>query len=129
MKKNIKSVIIPKSGSKPLGPYSPGIRVGDMVYTSGQIGLDPLTGKLVSGGLEAETHQALQNLLGILEATGSSLSQVVKVTIYLRNIEDYPLVNKIYAEYFQENPPARAIVEGKLPASASIEIDAIASIS
>ena len=129
MKINKKTVIIPKTGSKPLGPYSPGIRVGDVVFTSGQIGLDPLTGRLVSGGLEAETNQALQNLLEILEAAGSSLSQVVKVTIYIRNIDDYPLVNKIYAEYFQENPPARAIVEGKLPASASIEIDAIAFVS
>lgn len=128
MEKKKKFVVIPKSGSKPLGPYSPGILIGDVVYTSGQIGLDPSTGRLVSGGLEAETHQALQNLSEILETAGSSLSKVVKVTLYIRDIDDYPIVNSIYEEYFQENPPARSVVEGKLPAGASLEIDSIAIV-
>jgi 2-iminobutanoate/2-iminopropanoate deaminase len=123
-----KEVIIPKGGVKPLAPYSPGIRIGNLVYTSGQIGLDPETGRLVMGGLKAETRQALENLAKILEAAGSSLSQVVKVTVYISEIEDYGLVNEVYAEYFPENPPARAVIQGKLPAGAGIEFDAIAFV-
>lgn len=121
-----KEVIVPKGGAKPLAPYSPGIRWDQLVFTSGQIGLDPETGKLVSGGVEAETRQALQNLSKILEAAGSSLGQVLKVTVYVSNIEDYGAVNQVYAEFFTEKPPARAIVQGALPAGALVEFDAIA---
>ncbi len=123
-----KEVIIPKGGAKPLAPYSPGIRVGNLIYTSGQIGLNPKTGKLMTGGLKAETYQALENLLKILDAAGSSLSQVIKVTIYLGDIENYGVVNEIYAEYFKEDPPARAVIQGKLPAGAGVEFDAIAFV-
>jgi 2-iminobutanoate/2-iminopropanoate deaminase len=121
-----KEVIIPEGGAQPLAPYSLGIRWDQLVFASGQIGLDPNTGKLVAGGVEAETRQALMNLSAILEAANSSLAHVLKVTVYLKNIDDYSLVNQVYAEYFSEKSPARAIVQGDLPAGALVEFDAIA---
>jgi len=123
-----KEVIIPKGGAQPLAPYSPGIRWDRLVFTSGQIGLNPSTGNLVSDGVEAETRQALQNLSTILEAAGSSLDLVLKVTVYIKNIDDYGLVNQVYAEFFNEKSPARAIIQGDLPAGASVEFDAIAIV-
>ena len=123
-----KEVIIPAGGAKPLAPYSPGIRLGNLVFTSGQIGLDPKTGKLVPGGVEAETRQALSNLEKILNAAGSSLDQVLKVTVYLKTIDDYGRVNEAYADFFGVDPPARSIVQGELPAGAAIEFDAVAFI-
>lgn len=128
MKSLKKEVIIPKGGAKPLAPYSPGIRLGNLVFTSGQIGLDPQTGKLVNGGVVPETRQALNNMSQILESAGSSLSQVVKVTVYLKDIKDYGRVNQVYAEFFDEKPPARAIIQGDLPANASVEFDSIAVV-
>jgi 2-iminobutanoate/2-iminopropanoate deaminase len=128
MGKLAKEVIIPKGSARPLAPYSPGIRAGDFIFTSGQIGLDPETGKLVSGGVKAETKQALENLKKILEAVGSSLDHVVKVTVYLKDIDDYGLVNEVYASYFNNYPPARAIIQGALPAGAYVEFDAVAIV-
>jgi 2-iminobutanoate/2-iminopropanoate deaminase len=122
----IKQVIIPEGGAKPLAPYSPGIRAGSLVFTSGQIGLDPETGILVSGGVKAETRQALENLSKILDSAGSSLDQVVKVTLYINEIDDYGLINEVYGNFFPENPPARAIIQGDLPAGAHVEVDCIA---
>ena len=124
-----KEVIIPKGGVKPLAPYSPGIRLGELVFTSGQIGLNPQTGKLVSGGVLQETRQALNNLTQILIAAGSSLKHVVKVTVYLKDIQDYGRVNQVYAEFFTHKPPARAIIQGDLPAGATVELDAIAVVA
>jgi 2-iminobutanoate/2-iminopropanoate deaminase len=128
MRKFKKEVIIPSGGAKPLAPYSPGIRLGNLVYTSGQIGIDPTTGKLVTGGVIPETKQALNNLTRILESAGTSLNNVVKVTVYVREIEDYASVNQVYGEYFIENPPARSIIQGELPAGASVVFDAIAYV-
>jgi 2-iminobutanoate/2-iminopropanoate deaminase len=124
-----KEVIIPKSGSKPLAPYSPGIRAGTLVFTSGQIGLDPATGKLVAGGIEAETRQALTNLKAVLEAAGSGLDEVVKVTLMLDDINDFGAVNEVYGTFFTQDPPARSAFQaGKLPIGALIEIEAVALI-
>ena len=128
MKNPAKEVIIPQGGAKPLAPYSPGIRWGQLVFTSGQIGLDPKTSKLVLGGVEAETHQALINLSSILEAAGSSLAHVLKVTVYLKDINDYGSVSQIYGEFFAEIPPALAVIQGDLPAGAMVEFDAIAFV-
>ena len=128
MKTPKKEVIIPEGGAKPLAPYSPGIRFGNLVYTSGQIGLDPRTGKLVSSSLEEEVRQAMVNLAKILEAAGSSLTHAIKITVYIKDIADYPIVNRIYGEFFLKNPPARAIIQGMLPAGASVEFDAIAFV-
>ena len=124
-----KEVIIPEGGAKPLAPYSPGIRFGNLFFTSGQIGLDPKTGKLVSSGLEEEIRQAMVNLAKILEAAGSSLTQAIKITVYIKDISDYPIVNRIYGEFFLKDPPARAIIQGMLPAGASVEFDAIAFVT
>ena len=124
-----KEVIIPNGGVKPLAPYSPGIRLGDLVFTSGQIGIDPQTGILVPGGVLKETRQALNNLTQILEAAGSSLKHVVKVTVYLKDIQDYGRVNQVYAEFFTHKPPARAIIQGDLPMGATVELDAIAVVA
>ena len=126
MKQHKKEVIIPIGGAKPLAPYSPGMRIGNLVFTSEQIGIDPEKGGLVTGGLEAETNQALQNAASILEAAGSSLASAIKVTVYLKEIEDYGLVNEVYTAYFMEDPPARSIIQGKLPAGALVGFDVIA---
>jgi 2-iminobutanoate/2-iminopropanoate deaminase len=126
MQNPVKEVIIPDGGVKPLAPYSPGIRWNKFVFTSGQIGLDPETGKLISDSLESEIRQALTNLSSILEAAGSSLEYVLKVTVYLRDIDDYGLINQVYAEFFSQEPPARAVIQGDLPAGAAVEFDAVA---
>ena len=124
-----KEVIIPEGGAKPLAPYSPGMRVGMFVYTAGQIGLDPATDKLVEGGVQAETRQALLNLQKILEAAGSDLDHEVKTTVFLNDMNDYGLVNEIYGEFFTENPPARSAVGvGGLPIGALVEIEAVAVV-
>jgi len=123
-----KEVIIPEGGAKPLAPYSPAIKIGQFVFTSGQIGIDPDTGKLVPGGVKAETRQALKNLKSVLMAAGTSLENTVKVTVYIKDIQDYSLVNEVYGEFFMEAPPARSIIQGKLPASAYVEFDAVAIV-
>ena len=126
--KTKREIIIPKYGAKPLAPYSPAIKVGQFVYTSGLIGINPKTGGLVNGGVKAETRQALENLGKLLEAAGSSFEGVIKVTLFLSDIEDYGLVNDVYGEFFTVDPPARSIIQGKLPAGAFVEIDAVALI-
>jgi 2-iminobutanoate/2-iminopropanoate deaminase len=113
---------------EPIGPYSQAIRWDQLVFVSGQIPLDPKTGKIVSGEIEEETRQVLSNLTAVLEAAGASLASVVKATVYLTDMSLFPRVNAIYAEAFSSNPaPARATVEvSALPMGAQIEIDAIA---
>jgi 2-iminobutanoate/2-iminopropanoate deaminase len=125
-----KEVIIPEGGAKPLAPYSPAIRLGGhLVFTSGQIGLDPATGKLVEGGIEAETRQALENLKALLKAGGAGIDSVVKATIYMADLDDYGKVNAIYGEYFKDDPPARSALEAvRLPIGALIEIEVIAFV-
>jgi 2-iminobutanoate/2-iminopropanoate deaminase len=115
----------------PVGPYSQAVEHGGFVFASGQIPLDPATGALVSGDIEAQTRRALANLSAVLEAAGSSLESVVRTTIYLVDIGLFPRVNAIYAEHFRAEPqPARATVQvARLPLDAQIEIDAIASTS
>jgi len=122
-----KQAILPPGAAKPLAPYSPGVRWGELLFTSGQIGLDPETGKLVPGGVIPETRQALHNLSAVLEAGGSSLAQVLKVTIFMTDIGDYAAVNQVYGEFFGENPPARSAIQVvALPAGAAVEIEAVA---
>jgi len=129
MKTPKKDVIIPEGGAKPLAPYSPGIRFGNFVYTSGQLGLDPLTGELITSSIEDETRQALVNLSKILEAAGSSLDHAIKITVYIKDIDDYARINAVYGEFFDSDPPARAIIQGLLPAGASVEFDAVAFVA
>lgn len=112
---------------KAIGPYSQGIAADGWVFTAGQLGLDPKTGELVAGGASAEAEQALRNLAAVLEAAGSSLADVVKTTVFLADLGDYPTVNEVYARHFSTPYPARSAVQvAKLPKSARVEIDVIA---
>ncbi|HIF39350.1 MAG TPA: RidA family protein [Gemmatimonadetes bacterium] len=108
------------------GPYSQGIRLGDLIFVSGQIPIDPLTGKMVDGDIGEQTARVLQNVSAVLEAAGSSLDCVVKTTVYLADLGSFGEMNKIYAKSFGEHRPTRATVEVGLPAGVAIEIDAIA---
>ena len=110
-----------------IGPYSQAIRAGDLLFLSGQVGLDPATGALVEGGLEAETTRALQNLEAVLRAAGAGLDRVVRTTVFLVDLGDFATMNAIYARAFGETRPARSTVQvSALPRSARVEIDAIA---
>ena len=110
-----------------VGPYSQAVRSGGFLFTSGQIPLDPATGRLVEGSIEVQTRRVLENLRAVLEAGGTSFSDVVKVTIYLTNLADFATVNGIYASFFPSAPPARSTVQvAALPLGAAIEIDLVA---
>jgi 2-iminobutanoate/2-iminopropanoate deaminase len=123
-----KEIIATENAPAAVGPYSQAVKVGSMVYTSGQIGLNP-DGSGMADGLEAQAHQVLKNLSAVLEAAGSSLGNVVKTTVFLSDINDYKVVNGIYAEYFTGAPPARSAVEvANLPLGALVEVEAIGLI-
>jgi len=110
-----------------IGPYSQAIRAGGLLFLSGQVGLDPATGALVEGGLEAETTRALQNLEAVLRAAGAGLDRVVRTTVFLVDLGEFAAMNAIYARAFGENRPARSTVQvSALPRGARVEIDAIA---
>jgi len=112
---------------KALGPYSQAVAVGDFVFCSGQVGIDPAQGAITAADVAGQTHQVIRNLEAVLTAAGTTLSHVVKTTIYLRSMDDFQAVNAVYGEYFSADPPARATVEvSRLPAGALVEIDAIA---
>jgi 2-iminobutanoate/2-iminopropanoate deaminase len=122
-----KQIITAEKAPRPIGPYSAGVRAGPFIYTAGQVGIDPATGDLVSGGVEAETRQALNNVKNILEAAGTSMGRVVKTTVFLGEMLDFTRMNNVYAEFFSANPPARTTVAvSGLPKGASVEIEAIA---
>jgi len=122
-----KIVVTAEKAPAAIGPYSAAIRVGDFVYTSGQLGLDPASGNLVEGGVEAETRQALENLKAVLEAAGAGLKDVVKTTVFLRDMGDFAKMNAIYAGFFIEKPPARSAVQvAALPKGGAVEIEAVA---
>lgn len=115
-----------KKAPEAIGPYSQAIEAGDFIFCSGQIGIDPETGNLI-GSLEVQARQVLNNLEEVLIAADSSLENVVKTTIYLKNISDFPVVNNIYGDFFKVHKPARATIEvSNLPKGALIEIDAVA---
>jgi len=125
-----KTVITSSKAPQAIGPYSVAIRTGNLVFTSGQLGLDPQTGNLVPGGIEAETRQALTNLKHVLADSGSTLEAVVKTTVFLKDMADFPKMNAIYAEFFTKDPPARSTVQvAALPKDGSVEIEAVAIVS
>ncbi len=115
-----------------IGPYSQAVRVGGLLYTSGQVGFEPATGLLVAGGIEAQTRRVLENLKAVLEAGGSSLDRVLKTLVFLKNMEDFAAMNAIYAEYLAPAggvAPARSTIEAaRLPKDALVEIEAIALV-
>ena len=110
-------------------PLSQAIKVGDWVFASGQLGMDPRTGRLVEGGIKAETRQVCENLKAVLEAGGSSLASVVKVTIYLADVDELMAMNEVFSQYFPKDPPARTTFQAaRLIAGARVEIEAIATL-
>ena len=121
-----KEVIFTEKAPKAIGPYSQAQKVGDLLFTSGQIPLNPSTGELVTE-IKAATKQSLENIKAILEAAGTSLENVVKTVVSIKNMNDFGDVNEVYGEYFKENAPARSCVEvARLPKDALVEIEAIA---
>ncbi len=124
-----KRVIQTDKAPKAIGPYSQAIRAGNFLFLSGQIPLDPKTGKLVNGDIRRQTQQVLENIKGVLESQKLGMEDVVKVTIFLKNIGDFNQVNEVYGTYFPSSPPARSTVGvAALPRDAEIEIEAIALI-
>ena len=125
-----KQIVLAEKAPKALGPYNVANRFGELVFASGQLGLDPANGELVPGGIEAETRQALLNMQNVLEAAGSSLSRVLKTTVFLRDMGDFAKMNAIYAEYFNADFPARSTIQvAALPKGGAIEIEAIAYLA
>ena len=117
-----------KTGT-PNGIFSPAIVTGDLVYTSGQIGLDPKTGQFPEGGFEAQFQQVFKNLTAVLEASGSSVDHMVKATVFLADMNDYNAMNELYRKQFKSDPPARTTVQvARLPRDARIEIEAVATL-
>jgi len=129
MAKNKKRIVKTDKAPQPIGPYSAGVKTGKWVFTAGQIGIDPQTGEIVEGGIEAETRQVLTNLKNLLEEAGASLDQVVKTTVFLRDMEEFPRMNQVYAEFFDKDYPARSTVQvAALPRGAAVEIEAVALV-
>ncbi len=120
-----------QTGKPPQGPsvFSPAIVAGELVFTSGQIGIDPKTSQMVEGGFEAQAEQVLRNLEAVLKAAGSDMTQVLKTTVFLADMDNYNELNEIYRRHFKEDPPARSTVQvARLPRNALIEIEAIALV-
>ena len=125
-----KKIISTERAPKAIGPYSQAVCIDKLIYTAGQVGLDPDTTELVDGGIEAQTLQVLTNLKHVLEAAGSALNYVIKTTVFLADVNDFAAMNTIYAEFFPENPPARSTVAvAALPKGAAVEIEVLALVA
>ncbi len=123
----MREVIATDYAPQAIGPYSQAIRAQGLIFTSGQVGLDPATAQIVEGGITAQTDRVLKNLDAVLQASGSSLEKVLRCTVFLKNIADFAAMNEVYGRYFKQSPPARSTVEvARLPKDALVEIDAIA---
>jgi 2-iminobutanoate/2-iminopropanoate deaminase len=124
-----REVIATNKAPAAVGPYSQAVRVGDFVFTAGQIPLDPATGKMVEGGIEAQTRQALTNLSAVLEAAGTSLANAVKTTVFMADMGEFQAMNGVYAKFFPGAPPSRSAVQvAALPLGARVEIEAVAIV-
>ena len=125
----VKEVVTSPTAAPAIGPYSPALRVGNLLFLSGQIPLDPATGQIVGGDIRAQTTRVLQNIGELLTAGGANFTHVVRTTIFLADLADFAVVNEIYATYFSEPFPARATVQvARLPRDVRVEIDAIAVV-
>jgi 2-iminobutanoate/2-iminopropanoate deaminase len=123
----MKDIVLTDHGPKPIGPYSQAIKSNGFVFVSGQIALDPKTGDFSAPDIRIQTEKVFENLKGILEASGASLSHVVKATVYLKDMNDFAAMNEVYARFFTAAPPARSTVQvARLPKDALVEIDVIA---
>lgn len=125
----MKEIVSTDNAPGAIGPYSQAIKTGNLVFVSGQIPIDPQTGEFVPGGISEQSEQVLKNLSAVLEAAGSGLNNVVKTTVFLADMNDFAVMNEIYARYFNENKPARATVEAaRLPRDARVEIECVALV-
>ncbi|MBA2503446.1 MAG: RidA family protein [Pyrinomonadaceae bacterium] len=123
----MKQIVYTENAPEAIGPYSQAIVIGNFVFTSGQIPLDPRTGEFVEGGIAEQTEQVLKNLSAVLEAAGTDLSRVVKTTVFLADMNDFARMNEVYGKFFGENAPARSTVQAAgLPRNARVEIDVVA---
>jgi 2-iminobutanoate/2-iminopropanoate deaminase len=126
----MKEIVSTDRAPKAIGPYSQAVRVNGLLFVSGQIPLDPATGAVVNGAVGEQTERVLENIKGILESSGLTLENVVKTTVFLKNIADFALMNEVYGRYFNSSPPARSTVEvARLPRDVQVEIEAIAADS
>ena len=124
-----KKIVYTKNAPEPIGPYSQAIQFNNLIYTSGQIAIDPSSGQLIDGDIKAQTKQTIRNIENILTAGGSDISKVIKVSVYLKDINEFTAMNEIYEEYFGTSKPVRSTIQAaKLPKDAKIEIDVIAYI-
>jgi 2-iminobutanoate/2-iminopropanoate deaminase len=125
----MKQTVSTDNAPKAIGPYTQAIVHNGIAYLSGQIPLDPATGQVIEGGIAEQTERVFENLKAVLEASGSSLDAVLKTTVYLRDIADFPKMNEVYGRYFTAAPPARSTIQAAaLPRNAMVEIDAIAAV-
>ena len=123
----MKQIVATDEAPRAIGPYSQAVVAGGLVFASGQIPLDPLTGEFVAGGIRGQTERVMQNLSAVLQAAGSGLERVLKATVYLADMADFAEMNEVYGSFFREEPPARSTVQAaRLPRDARVEIDVIA---
>ena len=122
-----KKIIVTKDAPQAIGPYSQAIKAGGLVFTAGQIAIDPATGKLINGDVKAQTERVLKNLSAVLAAAGSNMERVVKTTVFLKDMSDFPAMNEVYGQFFKDAPPSRSTVQVvALPKDALIEIELVA---
>ncbi len=126
----MKHIINTENAPAPIGPYNQAVKSGHLLYTSGQIPIDPATGEMVAGGVREQSIQVMENLKNVLEAAGCTLDDVIKTTVFLADMADFPVMNTVYAEFFgEENAPARSTVQvAGLPKASLVEIEAIAKV-
>ncbi len=125
----MKQVVRTENAPKPIGPYSQAVRAGNLLFVAGQGPMNPQSGQMQRESIQAETRQVLENVKAILEAAGASLSQVVKTTCFLADINDFQAFNAVYAEYFPADPPARTTIQaGRLPGDIRVEVEVVASL-
>ncbi|HEX9656225.1 MAG TPA: RidA family protein [Bacteroidota bacterium] len=125
-----RTIVTTKNAPSAIGPYSQGVIAGNLVFTAGQIALNPSTGEPVGKDIKEQTKQVLENLKAILEAAGSNLSNVIKTTVYLKDMNEFAAMNEVYAEFFSANPPVRSTVEvARLPKDVRVEIEAVGVVA
>jgi len=124
----MKEIVTTDRGPKPIGPYSQGVKTNGFLYLSGQVALDPKTNEMSAGDIRQQTERVLENIKGILEAAGSNFHHVVKTTVFLKDMNEFPAMNEVYSRYFTSAPPARSTVQvSRLPKDALVEIEVIAA--
>ena len=125
----MKAIVLTDRGPKPIGPYSQAVKSAGFLFASGQVALDPRTNEFFGGDIRQQTQLVLENIKAILEAAGSNLNHVVKTTVFLKDMNDFPAMNEVYGKFFTLAPPARSTVEvARLPKDALVEIEVIASL-